>query len=424
MRPHIAYDISNYAARLFTATPTGIGRIDMAYGQHLAHQPGVLAAGVRLGLLGPRLHAPVAVRRHIDAVLGRWHEGDPQGPDADFTAISEWLHGRRPSLRRLTSARPPIRHAGLSSKSLEVWARNDRRLRVPEGAVYLNVAFASLHKPQLFNWLDARPDIKPVFVVHDLLPIDYPEYFWPRHDLRIRKAFATILRRAKAVIVSSSAVRERFALLAAEAGRKDIQIHVAAFPPGPEFRRREEPVDLLDAAPYFVICSTIEPRKNHLLLLQIWREMALGGKPVPKLLIVGKRGWENEQVIDLLERCDALRGHVLEVSNLSSPTLNRLVAHARGLLMPSFMEGFGLPLIEALALGTPVVASDIPVFREVTQGCGAFHHPLDGLGWKNEIERLAFDDAYWRESRTLAAQFSPRSWDDYFAGLDAFLATL
>ncbi|MFD2497976.1 hypothetical protein ACFSTI_02685 [Rhizorhabdus histidinilytica] len=65
--------------------------------------------------------------------------------------------------------------------------------------------------------------------------------------------------------------------------------------------------------------STIEPRKNHLLLLHVWRRMAetLGPERTPHLAIVGRRGWENENVLDMLERCEAIRGHVHELAGLS-----------------------------------------------------------------------------------------------------------
>ncbi len=69
--------------------------------------------------------------------------------------------------------------------------------------------------------------------------------------------------------------------------------------------------------PYFVVCSTIEPRKNHLLLLHVWRELVRrDGADAPKLVIVGSRGWKFEAVAALLDRSPALRGHVVEVSGL------------------------------------------------------------------------------------------------------------
>ena len=109
-----------------------------------------------------------------------------------------------------------------------------------------------------------------------------------------------------------------------------------------------------------VICSTIEPRKNHLLLLEVWRELVRRDGPgTPKLVLVGGRGWKFEAVAALLDRSPALRGHVVEASGLTTPSLKRLLDGARALLMPSFAEGYGLPVVEAQIAGVPVIASDI-----------------------------------------------------------------
>src|SRR5208337_1503325 len=135
-------------------------------------------------------------------------------------------------------------------------------------------------------------------------------------------------------------------------------------------------------------------RKNHLLLLHAWRQLVIENPRAPRLVIVGARGWETEQVADLLDRSAALRGHILELSGLSSPDLIDLLRGARALLMPSFDEGYGLPLVEALSTGTPVVASDIPVFREVTQGHATFVSPRNGEAWAEVVRRFANDEDF------------------------------
>src|SRR5205823_1812943 len=118
------------------------------------------------------------------------------------------------------------------------------------------------------------------------------------------------------------------------------------------------------AVPYFVVLSTIEPRKNHELLLRLWQRLAeRHGAAAPRLVLVGHRGWENDAVFKLL---DSLRGnspHVVECPDLDDAALAAVLRGARALLSPSFAEGFGLPVVEALALGTPAIASDIAAHR-------------------------------------------------------------
>ena len=66
---------------------------------------------------------------------------------------------------------------------------HDRHLEIPEGAIYLNVAQHGFEYPALFRWLDARPDVAPVFLAHDLLPLDFPEYFRPGYKALFRRRF-------------------------------------------------------------------------------------------------------------------------------------------------------------------------------------------------------------------------------------------
>jgi glycosyltransferase involved in cell wall biosynthesis len=173
------------------------------------------------------------------------------------------------------------------------------------------------------------------------------------------------------------------------------------------------------------VCGTIEPRKNHLLRLNVWRELASGGR-APKLVVVGKRGWLNENVVDMITRCPALAGHVIETAGLSTPGLRHLMSGARALLMPSFGEGFGLPVAEALVAGVPVIASDLDVFREVGGDAPDYLHPLDGLGWLQAIRDYSEPDSP-RRAASLARMAQARivnAPEAFFETIDAFLATL
>ena len=117
--------------------------------------------------------------------------------------------------------------------------------------------------------------------------------------------------------------------------------------------------------PYFIVLGTIEPRKNHLLLLNLWARLAAALPKPPRLIVIGARGWENEQVVDMLERSQSPARSRRRAQSLGRRGVGAMLGQARALLVPSFIEGFGLPLAEALASGVPVICSDIPAFREV-----------------------------------------------------------
>jgi glycosyltransferase involved in cell wall biosynthesis len=178
--------------------------------------------------------------------------------------------------------------------------------------------------------------------------------------------------------------------------------------------------------PYFVILSTIEPRKNHLLLLHIWRKLFKTlGTDAPHLVIIGQRGWECENAVDLLDRCEALKQVVTEISNCSDADLVTYLHHCQALLFPSFIEGYGLPVIEALSLGAPVIASDLAVFREIAGEVPEYIDPLDGRQWEDVILDYAQYNSRRRAAQmTRMKQLKAPTWDNYFTQLDLFLSEI
>jgi glycosyltransferase involved in cell wall biosynthesis len=223
--------------------------------------------------------------------------------------------------------------------------------------------------------------------------------------------------------VTTDVVRQGLDMHLRGLGRLDFPVLAAPIPVAPIFAETPAPDPALQGVPYFVICSTIEPRKNHLMLLQVWRELVRrDGPTAPKLVIVGGRGWKFEAVAALLDRSPALRGHVVEVSGLTTPSLKHLLDGARALLMPSFAEGYGLPVVEALTAGVPVVASDIPVFREICGIRATLISPLNGEAWLEAVRALANTER--RSPNAAVSAAGPGSWKDYFAQIDAFADAL
>ncbi|PTD16763.1 glycosyltransferase family 1 protein [Sphingomonas fennica] len=294
--------------------------------------------------------------------------------------------------------------------------------------LYLNVGHTGLELEDLPAWL-ARLDVRPVFMVHDLIPITHPEYCRAGEKERHVRRMMNVLQAGTAILGNSD---DTLVALARFAGSRQLSmppalaVALGADDPVTGALAAGGDCDPPLAKPYFLMLGTIEGRKNHALMLALWRSMIADmGDSAPALVIIGQRGWECEQAVDMLDRCEMLRGHVVELGGAGDDVVRHYMRHARALLFPSFVEGFGMPLVEALAAGLPVIASDIGVFRDVGLGIPHYADPLDGLAWRNII----LDYALW-DSSLRAAQlrrlldYVPPSWGGHFVVVDRWLAEL
>jgi glycosyltransferase involved in cell wall biosynthesis len=287
-------------------------------------------------------------------------------------------------------------------------------------SVYLNVGHTGLNDDSLPPWV-AKHQLQALHLIHDLIPITHPETCRPgereRHVTRMRNALLS----ASGIIGNSQATLDELATFAGQHGLA-MPPSLAAWIAG---KPVEEPKHSVRAGrPYFVVLGTIEPRKNHRLLLDVWdRLVAQHGKDSPRLLILGARGWEATDVFQRLDALGALQGHVEEVGPCSDEELTAWLAGAAALLMPSIAEGYGLPVFEALALGTPVIAADLPVYREVAGELPIYLAPDDVEGWTLAMMAVSVDGID-QQRRSQLAQYRPPTWPEHFAKLDAWLDDL
>jgi len=290
------------------------------------------------------------------------------------------------------------------------------------GRIYLNVGHTGLDQAGFRKWV-RRASVRPVYLVHDLIPIVHPEFCRAGEADKHRERMRTVLTTAAGVIANSRATLDGLAAFA-HAERLPNPPALAAWL-GIDALPRPTEVEAT-AHPTFVTLGTIEARKNHLLLLNVWsRLIDEMGASAPRLLIIGQRGWEADEVFDLLDHCGKLRGHVNELSRCSDEELARHLASARALLFPSRAEGYGLPLIEALRLGVPVIASDLPVFRELGGDIPLYLDPLDSAGWEAAIMDYSDLGSTAREKQLQQIEaFRLPEWDSHFAAVEQWLRVL
>jgi len=388
-------DITRLVSRIGRGPLTGIDRVERAYLKALLALPTpvFLLLATPIGyLLLPREAGPLILH---------WLDAPGSVPAVRPERwLSEAPHRQaRAALRRRTLARAPA-----------LWlARAVRRL-MPQGGTYLNVGHANLTRRGL-SALQAVPGLKVVVMIHDVIPLDHPAFCRPGAPEGFAAAFGTAVDHADLILCPARTTATDIARRAASAVAPPpiLPVPLGIDIPTPDATLLPEGLDL--ARPYFVALGTIEPRKNHTLLLDAWAELArcTPAQRMPQLFILGRRGWRNEAVF---ERLDALGpGPVCELPGLPDRAVAALLTGARALLMPSLAEGYGLPVIEAAHLGTPVLCSDLPVFREILGDYAVYLPSGDMYPWVPRITEYAGRTRAAGPGRVLEAD---ASWESHF----------
>lgn len=359
--------------------PTGIDRVCLAY---LAHY-------------GARSHAFIQ-RRSLRIIL------NAKASDALFQLL---LHGGPRMRTKLTTC---LAQTG--------WQR-ERNVR---GKLYLNVGHTGLDARSLPNWL-RRTKLRPVYFAHDLIPITHPHYCRAGEADRHTKRMRNLLESADGVIANSQGTLDQLAQFAIDQNLPFPEHRLVALL-GTEALPMKAPSLDRPSRPYFVMIGTIEARKNHLLMLKIWQRLVQDlGEKAPMLMLIGQRGWEIGEVAQILDQDHSLQGHVVELDRCSDAQMIGLLSGARALLMPSFAEGFGIPVIEALQSGTPVIASDLGVFREVAGDIPLYLRPDDLTAWTEAI--LSYSDVSEDRQRQLSliANYVAPTWGDHFRKVESWI---
>jgi glycosyltransferase involved in cell wall biosynthesis len=226
----------------------------------------------------------------------------------------------------------------------------------PEGGTYISVRspLVPIMVPE-----------KSVFFVNDLISFRYPEYFTLK--TRVMETIFTrmALRRVGRIIaISYSTARDIESLCPGAALRTKV-VHLAG---DSVFRKRLPNSGILNKyglpGKYILTVGTVEPRKNHLALLDAYEMLPGAIRDQYGLVIAGKRGWKCEKIIKRIKQAEAA-GRVRYLEYLCDEDLAQVYSGASLFVYPSVYEGFGLPVLEAMNCGAPVIASDNSSLPEV-----------------------------------------------------------
>lgn len=253
-----------------------------------------------------------------------------------------------------------------------------------------------LHSP---NYLLLPFEGKSVTTIHDLSFIRYPETHPKERVAILEKELPKSIAQASAIITDSDYIKLEVQQIL---GIAEEKVHVVPLGVSNDFRPYTEeeyrPVLKkynLDNIKYILSVATLEPRKNLNSLIDAYLLLPKSVRNQYKLVIAGARGWLSK---DLLLRIEVLmkRGDIISLGYIDSEDLPYIYSGSHGFALPSLYEGFGLPILEAMAAGTPVMTSTSSSLPEVAAGAAILTNANDIEDISQGLLQL-IEDQQWRK---------------------------
>jgi len=286
----------------------------------------------------------------------------------------------------------PITHLPFHDKWLmRIW----HRARLPLPVELITGRIDLFHSPD-FTLPPTLPGTRTLLTVHDLSFIQDPDSADERLRAYLDKVVPRSVRRADHILADSQATKEDLIDLWQTPAAKITVIYCGV---EPCFRPVTDPAALaavraryqLSDGAFILSVSTLQPRKNYRRLIQAFAPLA-GRYPDLALVIAGGKGWGYDEILAEPERLGIAK-RVRFPGFVADADLPALYSAAAVFAYPSLYEGFGLPVLEAMACEAPVIASNRPSLPEVTGDAGLQVDPLEVDGWTAGMERLLTDTA-------------------------------
>jgi glycosyltransferase involved in cell wall biosynthesis len=273
---------------------------------------------------------------------------------------------------------------------------------------------AVFHSPT--GWGPRFRDTRIIVTIHDLTGILHPEWHPARTRWLVGQTLPRAVRHAERVLCDSDHVRAQVVReLGARPDRVEtvhLGVNGAFHPRGREERARHLARRFAITDPFVLHVGTIEPRKNHGALVRAFERLRRAGFP-GRLVLVGRVGWGVEPILRVLGASPEA-GRIVRIEEADDEDLAMLYSACEMFVFPSFEEGFGLPPIEAMACGAPVITSDGSSLREIAEGAAVLVDPADRGALEAAMVDLWSDPARRDQLRAVglerAARFGAGAW--------------
>jgi glycosyltransferase involved in cell wall biosynthesis len=283
-------------------------------------------------------------------------------------------------------------------------SKKTSRNRIPEAEIYHETNCDAMPSG---NW-------KTVATVHDLAFVKHPEYFLKDVKEKLVRNFDSILR-ADRFIVTTKAIKNELIDFSGVPGEK---IDVIPLAPSGKYHPidkelKEGNIGRYTKDAYILYVGTIEPRKNIHVLINAFR--LIRNKFKIKLILAGGKGWLYDEILKMPGAL-GLKKDIIFTGYVNEKKLLYLYNYASVFVCPSFYEGFGIPVIEAMSCGVPVVVSDISSLREVSGGAAMVFNPLDHEELAYKLEQILGSESIRRDlCRKSLVRAEDFSWEKVVA---------
>lgn len=262
--------------------------------------------------------------------------------------------------------------------------------------------------------------------IYDIISITHPQYCLERGVYNFMDFIAAHLKYADEIIVNAQATIEELSKLASRIGIDLPVCHVV--PLGADFGTQQkiedkqvspQLVSVANEKPYILMVGTLEPRKNNKLLLKAYDN---GLKELGyNIIMAGYMGWNMENFAEQLKMHPDYGQRIFHMEGLCDTEITYLYQQARFLAFCSYTEGFGLPIIESIMRGTPVIAADIPVLREVGGECCIWFEQDDVDEFCKRVIEFTENEKKYTDVRERLRNFRPTSWKESFEKISLYL---
>lgn len=266
----------------------------------------------------------------------------------------------------------------------------------------------------LFTNFAALPSLTSklsVVAVHDLGFIDCPEYISTKNLAFLKKWAPRSLRKSEMVITISEFTKNRIIDVF---DIDENKIHVTPIPPASHVPPDNSIIEKFGIqGDYILFVGTIEPRKNISNLLDAYSSLPAQIKDTYSLVLVGGKGWHDEQILDKLVTLKSLGNKIHQTGYVSDAERAAFYENSTVCVLPSYYEGFGMPVLEAMSYGKPVVCSNIEVFKEVAGDAAMYFNVNDVVALKDTLTKLLSSQQVMSKYKHLSLRHSEKfiNWD-------------